>query len=132
VKRELGESVIDLRQLILRIDKNKNIPTHLCLDLNCKIQGEESTPLLRAINYILNYLRLISDKEIQIDLDAHASKYQLVFIVHTDHEEIPGVSDALRKALPPYRAKLEFIHEPKKYVKFQLTFDKALEVLRSA
>ncbi len=116
--------MIDLRQLIILIDDKKKLPTHLCMDLDCKIRQDDSRPLVKIINYILNYLRALSDKEIQIDLDAHASDYRLVFIVHSDRSEIPPLNDSLNDILKSYRATLEFSHEPARYVKFQLTFEK--------
>ncbi|MBL7994600.1 hypothetical protein JNM05_04440 [bacterium] len=113
---------IDLRELILHIKENKDFKSHLCLDIGCSIESDDSKPLIKVINYIINYLKDAGTGEIQIDLDSHHSKHQLVFIVHTENTNIPLQNDQLHSILKSYGAEAEWIFEPAKYVKCVLTF----------
>jgi hypothetical protein len=113
---------IDLRELILLIKQNKKFNAHLCLDLGCSIEGDDAKPLIKAVNYIINYLKEAGTGEIQIDLDSHNSKHQLVFIIHTDKKDLTLPSDHLKDTLRSFGGEIEWIFEPTQYVKFQLVF----------
>lgn len=114
---------INLRELILLVKENKDFDSHLCLDLGCSIQSDDAKPLIKAINYIINYLKEAGEGEIQIDLDSHHSKHQLVFIIHTAKIIFPPVSEQLHAALISYDASAEWFFEPGKYAKCQLIFN---------
>lgn len=116
---------INLRELILLIKQNKDFDSHLCLDLGCSIEADDAKPLIKAVNYIINYLKEAGPGEIQIDLDSHHSKHQLVFIVHTGKQTLPTPSDQLRPIMTAYNGTIEWIFEPEKYTKCQLTFNTA-------
>lgn len=116
---------IDLRELILLIKQNKGFDSHLCLDIGCVIESNNSKPLIKAINYIINYMKEAGEGEIQIDLDSHYSKHQLVFIVHTDQQTLPKPSNQLQSIMTAYNGTIEWIFEPEKYAKCQLTFNTA-------
>ena len=116
--------MIDLRELIRLINEKKNIPTHLCLDLNCKINGEDPKPLVKAINYILNYLRPLTDQEIQIALDSQKENYILVFIAYTKAASVQPLPETLERSLESYLASLEKVFEPAKYIQLKLIFPK--------
>jgi hypothetical protein len=116
--------MIDLRQLILRIDEKKNILSHLCLDVDCKIQGEDPKPLIKTINYILNFLKAAAEGEIQISLDAQKENFILVFVAYTQRPAASFLSEPLKEFLNSYKAKIEHVHEPLKYFQVKLTFPK--------
>ncbi len=116
---------IDLRELILLIKQNKDFAAHLCLDIGCKIEGHDPKPLILTINYIINYLKESGQGEIQIDLDSHNAKHQLVFIIHTDKRDLSAPSDNLKDSLSIFGGTLEWIFEPARFVKFQLVFDRS-------
>ncbi len=114
---------INLRELILLIKQNKDFDSHLCLDLGCSIDCDDAKPLIKAVNYIINYLKEAGEGEIQIDLDSHNSKHQLVFIVHTGKQILPAPSDQLQPIMKTYNGTIEWIFEPAKYAKCQLIFN---------
>lgn len=116
---------IDLRELILLIKQNKEFDSHLCLDIGCTIEADDSKPLIKVINYIINYLKETGSGEIQVDLDSHHSKHQLVFIIHTENTNIPPQNEQLHSVLKSYSAVAEWIFEPAKYVKCVLTFGRS-------
>jgi hypothetical protein len=116
---------INLREIILLIKQNKDFNSHLCLDLGCSIEGEDAKPLIKAVNYIINYMKEVGEGEIQIDLDSHHSKHQLVFIVHTEKQTLPTPNDHLQSIMNLYNGTIEWIFEPEKYAKCQLTFNTA-------
>ncbi|MBL7960492.1 hypothetical protein JNL27_09675 [bacterium] len=115
--------LIDLRELILLIKQNKEFDSHVCLDLGCSIEGHNAKPLVKTINYIINYLKEAGNGEIQIDLDSHHSKHQLVFIVHTGKQTLPPPSDQLQSIMNSYYGTIQWIFEPEKYAKCQLSFN---------
>lgn len=117
---------INLRELILRIKQHKDFESHLCLDLGCSIEGDDTKSLIKAINYIINYMKECGQGEMQIDLDSHNSKHQLVFIIHTEKAEIPPPDLQLHAVLESYGATAEWFFEPEKYAKCQITFTKTL------
>ena len=47
---------VDLKQLLQLINDQKGLDTNLCLDSGCVIDVEDKTPLIKVINYFLNYL----------------------------------------------------------------------------
>lgn len=114
---------IDLRELMLLIKQNKNFDSHLCLDLGCTIEGDDAKPLIKVFNYIINFLKKAGRGEIQIDLDSHHAKHQLVFIVHTEQTIFPVSDTQLNSVLDLYHASIKWVFEPAKYIKCQLIFN---------
>ena len=60
---------IDLKLLIQLIDDQKDIETDLILDEGCRITAEDQAPLVKIINYFMNYLHALSNSPLQISLD---------------------------------------------------------------
>ena len=110
-----------LREWIIALHEKKRFPAHLCLDTGCTLVVEKIKPLVIVLNALVDHLRSVSTQEIQIDLDAHQNKDQLVLIVHTQRMEKPVLSDTITEAMREIGA--EFYEEfvPQQYLKYQLT-----------
>ncbi len=118
------QNPIDLKQLIRFIVEEKGITANLILDEGCLLETQDVKPLVKVINYILNYLKQLSNNSIEISLDLMHDKYLMSLLIYTDLEELPAVSENLQTVLDNYSAKLETIHEKGKYFQFKIHFRK--------
>ncbi len=118
----MSENRVDLKQLILLIKDNKNFEANLILDEGCILMTEDPKPLVKVFNYIINYLKQLSDKALEISLDLRTSDHLLSFMVYTDKIELPAVSSEIDNVLKTYEATLEKIHETGKYVQLKVSF----------
>ena len=51
----MSENRVDLKQLIMLIKDNKNFEANLILDEGCILMTEDPKPLVKVVNYIINY-----------------------------------------------------------------------------
>ena len=114
------QNPVDLKQLIRFIVQEKNIEANLVLDEGCFLETEDVKPLVKVINYLLNYLKELSQHPIEIGLDLMHDKYLLSLLVYTEADSLPAVSDSLQPVLDQYSAKLDLMHEKGKYVQFKI------------
>jgi len=114
--------MLDLRQLILKIQEQKQMKANLSLEFDCEIDTADPKPLVKVINYIINYLQALTDNAIEISLNAHRSGYMIGFAVFTDKTDLPALSDQLNEALQVYNASVEQTHEEGKFVRIIITF----------
>ncbi len=120
----MATQTIDLKDLLTMIKKQKDIDANWGLDLGCIIETEDIKPLVKVINYILNYLSQLSNESIQITLTLQKKHINMSFFSSTEHTELPEVSDSIEEAVIPYHASLKMEHEPGKYVQFLIVFNK--------
>ncbi|MCK4559417.1 MAG: hypothetical protein KAV45_06500 [Calditrichia bacterium] len=118
----MSENRVDLKQLIILIKDNKNFEANLILDEGCILMTEDPKPLVKVINYIINFLGQLSDQALEISLDLRTSDHLLSFMVYTDQTEIPAVSSEIDNVLKMYKATLEKIHETGKYLQLKVSF----------
>lgn len=115
---------IDLKLLIQLIDDQKDIETNLILDDGCRIEAEDQAPLVKIINYFMNYLHALSNGPLQISLDLMGDSYLMSFITYTDKDAIPEVSSNVNDALGIFRAKYDLEHKVGSYVQVKIHFSK--------
>ena len=118
----MSENRVDLKQLIMLIKDTKNFEANLILDEGCTLMTEDPKPLVKVINYIINYLGQLSDKALEISLDLRTGDHLLSFMVYTDKTDLPAVSLEIDDVLKKYKATLEKIHGTGKYVQIKLSF----------
>jgi hypothetical protein len=118
----MPENRVDLKRLILLIKENKDFEANLILDEGCVIETPDPKPLIKVINYFINYLNQISAQPLEIALDLRNNDNLLSFMVYTDVQALPDVSSEIDEVLKSYRASLEKIHEKGKYVQFKISF----------
>ncbi|MCK4560619.1 MAG: hypothetical protein KAV45_12615, partial [Calditrichia bacterium] len=64
----MTESTIDLGNLLNYIIDQKKVNTTVNIGLECKVNAEDPKPLVKIINYLINYLSQITDDTINVSL----------------------------------------------------------------
>lgn len=73
---------IDLKKLLIQINDEKDLHADLCLDLDCVLPCDDPRPLIRSLNYTINYLRHLSRSPLQIGLSAQEYLFRISFLAH--------------------------------------------------
>lgn len=120
----MTEQKVDLKQLILRIKDSKDFEANLILNEGCTLYTQDPTPLIKVLNYIINYMNQLTEKPLEISLDMRSGDFLLIVMAYTDKSDIPELSDQLDGALKDYKATLEKVHEAGKYLQLKLSFAK--------
>ncbi len=118
----MEKEMIDLRDLIMMIKEKKGMNANLALEFDCRLEVEDYKPLVKVINYAINYMSQMTDQPMQISLNAGGKGYLLGFTAFTSHSEFPPISDQVTEALNVYQATARVDGEPGRYVKLLLTF----------
>lgn len=118
----MEKEMIDLRDLIMMIKEKKEMNANLALEFDCRLEVEDYKPLVKVINYAINYVSQLTDQPMQISLNAGGNGYLLGFTAFTSHIEFPPISDQVTEALKPYNAIISVDGEKGKYVKMLVTF----------
>lgn len=122
VQYQMTETSIDLGNLLNYILDQKKVETTLNIGPECKVNAEDPKPLVKIINYLINYLKQITTESINVSLNTQSSGCLLCFIVSTDVKELPPISDDLNEALKPYYAAMRIVFEEGKYAQIIITF----------
>ena len=115
---------INLKQLLLLINDEKNLNADLCLDLDCKVITADIKPLIKAINYVINYLKALAAEPLHIGLSSEKDSFILVFLAVTDRHEIPPFDVKINELLKPFHTMAESSFESGKFAKILLKFPK--------
>lgn len=115
---------VDLRDLILMIKEQKQMNANLSLEFDCVIETDDVKPLIKVINYAINYISQLTDQEQQISLNASMSGITISFTAFTSSTELPEISTQVNEALVPYNAALEQKGESGKYTQLLISFSK--------
>ncbi len=113
---------IDLRNLILMIKEQKQINTNLALEFDCRIETDNVNPLVKVINYAINYISQLTDKPLHISLNAGTRGITISFTAFTVLLDLPAISPKVNEALVPYNAVLEQKGEPGKFIQLLISF----------
>ena len=116
--------VIDLRDLMMKIQEMKKMNANLALEFDCVIEVEDINPLVKVINYSINYINQLSNQELQISLNQSMSGITLSFTAFTETTELPTISEQVMEALQPYQASIELKSEVGKYAQLLISFEK--------
>ncbi len=118
----MTDSTIDLGNLLNFIIDQKKVNTTVNIGPECKVNAEDPKPLVKIINYLINYLSQITDDTINVSLKTQSNGCLLCFIVSTNHKQLPPLSDNLDEALKPYNAAMRVVFEEGKYAQIILNF----------
>ena len=113
---------IDLRNLILMIKEQKQITVNLALEFDCHIETNDVKPLVKVINYAINYITQLTDQPLQISLNASMSGITIGFTAFIASFDLPAINPQVNEALAPYNAVLEQKGEPGKYTQLLISF----------
>ncbi|MBN2425937.1 MAG: hypothetical protein JXR46_10540 [Calditrichaceae bacterium] len=114
---------MDLRNLMMMIKEKKEMNANMSLEFDCKIDTEDPAPLVKVINYIINYLTPLTSQAIEISLNAYREGSMLSFAAFTDKTELSPISDQIEEALKNYNATLKVTHEQGKYIQIIINFN---------
>ena len=120
----MTDKTIDLKQLLFFISDQKELNINLNLDEGCTFEAEDPKPLVKVINYLINYMARLTGQTIEISLDLLPEQFRLSILVYTTAETLPEISNNLQHALDMYRAVLQIHHEKGRYVKISVLFTK--------
>jgi hypothetical protein len=118
----MEKQAIDLRDLIFKIKGQKPMNANLSLEFDCLIETDDIKPLVKVINYAINYISQLSDQPQQIELNKSMSGIVLSFTAFTSKFNIPDINPQVSEALEYYNAVLEQKGEPGKYIQLLLNF----------
>jgi len=118
----MEKETIDLRSLLLMIEEKKKMDANLALEYDCIIEADDITPLVKVINYAINYIDNVAENQQQISLNCSMSGITMGFTAFTEQPELPPLNDQVSMALEPYNAILEQKGESGKYAQLLITF----------
>lgn len=113
---------IDLRDLILKIKEHKQINTNVALEFDCVIETDDVKPLVKVINYAINYVNQLTDQPLHISLNTTNREITLSVMAFTALSDFPEISPKVNEALLTYNAVLEPKFEPGKYAQLLIHF----------
>jgi hypothetical protein len=114
--------MLDLRKLLLMIQEQKSMQANMSLEFDCEIETDDPKPLVKVINYVINYLTALTDQPLEISLNPYRTGYMMGFAVFTEKTDLPPLSEQLGEALQAYDATIERTGEPGKYVRIIIVF----------
>lgn len=120
----MEKETVDLRDLILMIKEQKQMNANLALEFDCVIEADDVKPLIKVINYAINYISRLTDQQQQISLNASMSGITISFTAFTASSDLPAINPQVNEALTPYNAVLEQKGEPGKYTQLLISFGK--------
>jgi len=115
-------SPIEIGNILKYITENKDIKSNLKIDQTCTINAGDPKPLIKIINYLINYLTQISEGIIDISLKEQSAGCLLCLIISTNSTTLPPVSDSLETALKNYNAAMRIVFEEGKYAQILINF----------
>lgn len=123
-KANMEKEIVDLRDLILMIKEQKQMNANLALEFDCVIEADDVKPLIKVINYAINYISRLTDQQQQISLNASMSGITISFTAFTTSSDLPAINPQVNEALAPYNAVMEQKGEPGKYTQLLISFRK--------
>ena len=120
----MEKETVDLRDLILMIKEQKQMEANLALEFDCVIETDDVKPLIKVINYAVNYINQLTDQPQHISLNASMSGITIGFTTFTTLLNLPEINPQVNEALIPYNAVLEQKGEQGKYVQLLISFNK--------
>jgi hypothetical protein len=118
----MEKETVDLRDLILMVKEQKQMNANFTLEFDCVIETDDVTPLVKVINYAINYINQLTDKPQEISLNASMRGITIGFTTFTELLDLPAINPQVSEALVPYNAILEQKGEPGKYTQLLITF----------
>lgn len=115
---------IDLRDLILKIKEHKQINTNVALEFDCFIETDDLKPLVKVINYSINYISQLTDQPLHISLNTTSRETTISFTAFTTLSDFQALNPEVNEALKYYNAALEQKGEPGKYIQLLISFSK--------
>jgi len=120
----MTEKTIDLKQFLLLICDQKDSNVNLNLDEGCTFEADDPRPLIKVLNYLINYMEQLTDRPVEISLDLQPTSFRLTFLAYTSATTISDVSPNLADTLSDYRATYKSEHNQGNYLQLTVLFQK--------
>ena len=120
----MEKETVDLRDLILMIKEQKQVNANFSLEFDCVIETDDVTPLIKVINYAINYVNQLTNQPQEISLNASMRGITIGFTTFTELTELPAINPQVQEALVTYNAVLEQKGESGKYTQLLISFEK--------
>jgi hypothetical protein len=120
----LKANIVDVKKLLLWINKEKQVGAELCLDLDCKIAAFDHRPLIKVLNHIIDYLRSLTDRPLQIGLSAHREYFVISFLAVSVTSPIPPIGPGVAEVIGQFGGTLESVSESGHFAKVLLKFQR--------
>ena len=118
----MEKEIVDLRDLILMIKEQKQMEANLALEFDCAIETDDVKPLVKVINYAINYIKQLSDEPQHISLNTSMSGITIGFTAFTTVADIPEINPQVNEVLKNYDALLEQKGESGKHIQLLISF----------
>ena len=115
---------VDLRNLLMKINEQKQTNANLALEFDCIVETEDIKPLIKVINYAINYTSQLTDQQIQISLNASMSGITIGITAFMESPELPAINPQVNEALEYYNAGVKQKGEAGKYTQLLISFNK--------
>ncbi len=115
-------SVIDLKQLLILINDDRDRDAELCLDLDCRIATREPEALIQNLRTIITYIRSETQGTLSIGLSALRDAFDVVVVGRTD---AATVSPKPEVSFETFGGKLLFEFSSENYLKAWIRFDRS-------
>jgi len=119
----MGTQIYDLRDLIMMIKEKKGLDANLSLEFDCRIEADDITPIIKVINYAINYVQQLTEQQMQISLNAGVNGLKIAFTASTEAAAFPEINPQVKQTLEENDGKLELDGEPGKFVQLQILFE---------
>jgi len=113
---------VDLRNLILKINEQKQMNANLALEFDCFIETDDIKPLIKVINYAINYTTQLTDQQLQISLNASMSGITIGITAFMESSQLPPINPQVNEALVSYNAVMEQKGAAGKYSQLLISF----------
>lgn len=113
---------VDLKRLIRLMVDQKNLEANLILDEGCYILVDDQAPLIKILNYLLNYLNNLSKTAMEISLDLVQDGSVLMLMAYTQKEDFSDLSTNLQAALSDYGARINITNKIGSYIQIKINF----------
>ena len=120
----MATEAIDLRDLMRKIQEMKKMDANFALEFDCVIEVEDINPLVKVINYSINYINQLSDQKLQVSLNQSMSGITLGFTIFTDTTELAAINEQVNESLKQYKASIELKKETGKFAQLLISFEK--------
>lgn len=120
----MTEKTIDVKQLLFLICDQKDLDVNLNLDEGCTFEADDPKPLIKVLNYLLNYFAQLTDRAVEVSLDLRPLGFRLSILAYTTIETVPEISSHLQEALDDYNASFKLDHKIGNYVQTTILFNK--------
>ena len=122
---------LDLRDTIKMIEEAKpDMKLGLSLEFDCFVEAEDPKPLIKVLNYLINFTNQYTDETIQISLNVSMDSIILNIVAQTNVAEKPEINTQIPDVLNDYAGKIQYDFKPNEFIMMLITFAKDDIVIR--